>query len=570
MNLIRTRSFLSSFVLLTASASAYTLSACSSDDDNNNGNDGGNGGNYSTGGKSSTGGKTGSGGSGTGASTSTGGSGAGGTGAGGTGGNGTGATTATGGYGPDSGTDGGGTDGGGGADSGEPGPTEGAVRIVHAATAAPNVDIYRKGSTTALAKNVAYGDSTGYLTVDAGTYQFEVRAAGAAATSTAAFTTPTIAIKGGTKYTAVAAGNLASSDTADRFRILPLEEGFGANAAGKTRARLVHASYDGPATVSVDVGNDDAAHAEVTDLARFGVSDAEGTVLDSGAHVQIGVAVPGNPDPVVLTAFTTPELPSGKDVFIIAAGSVAKFARDPLGLQAIVVYPDSTTELIKQNPRIWALHASPDAGPVDIFVGTKEVVDYEAFGQLALTQVAPGAAVKLDFFAGTSGKTARPAGDPVASGSTPALDAGNSYLAVAAGTVTGTPTFSLITAAEGFDAGTATQARIRAIHASADSPAIDLGTVTTAGTLASAIFTNAKYKDVTPVAGTNVAVGALTLGIAPTGTTSTLADFAVTTTANERAFVVAAGKYTGTPNPLQLLVVNTSGLLWGVEAITKN
>jgi hypothetical protein len=162
-------------------------------------------------------------------------------------------------------------------------------------------------------------------------------------------------------------------------------------------------------------------------------------------------------------------------------------------------------------------------------------------------------------------------GAPAASGSTPALEAGNSYVAVAAGKVTAPSTFQLITAAESFDNPAASQARIRVIHASADSPAVDVGTVTTAGTLVTPpLFVNAKYKDVTAAAGTAVTAGALTLGLAATGTTTTAAEFYVTTTAGEKSFVIAAGAYAGATNPLQLIKVNTTGLIWSIVAVPKN
>jgi hypothetical protein len=132
-------------------------------------------------------------------------------------------------------------------------------------------------------------------------------------------------------------------------------------------------------------------------------------------------------------------------------------------------------------------------------------------------------------------------------------------------------TFQLITAAESFDGTGASQARIRVIHASADAPAVDIGTVATAGTLATPpLFVNAKYKDVTPAAGTAVSAGALTLGLAATGYTTTAAEFYVTTTAGEKSFVIAAGAYAGATNPLRLLKVNTTGLIWSIASVPKN
>jgi hypothetical protein len=553
MKLLSSKTSLSSVMFVAACSFACALTGCGDDDD---GDHDGTGGKYGSGG-SSSGGKNGSGGSSSGGKPASGGASSGGGGSSG------GGTSGAGGQVPDSGAGGYPADSGA-PDSGDPGPTEAGVRLVHAAAAAPAVDVYRKGSTTPIARDISYGEATGYVTIDAGTYQFELRPAGAAASTAPAFTTPDVTVEGGKKYTAVAAGDLASSTAADGFRILPLEEGFGDNVAGKSRVRLVHAAYDAP-TVAVDFGNDDGTAPEVTAVARFGVTDAEGAEVDSGELLQIGVVV----NQSAITAFTTPELPDAKNVFVIASGLTSKPMSDPLGLQAIAVLPDSTTVFIKQNPRIYAVHASPDAGAVDVFSGSTEVIDNTTFGKLSVLQVPPGA-VTLDFFAAAAGKSTRPVGAPAASGSTPALQAGNSYVAVAAGTVTAPATFQLLTAAESFDGVTASQARLRVIHASADAPAVDIGTVTTAGTLVTPpLFVNAKYKDVTPAAGTVVPVGALTLGLAATGYTATAAEFSVTTTAGEKSFVIAAGTFAGATYPLQLLKVNTTGLIWSIAAVPK-
>ena len=53
------------------------------------------------------------------------------------------------------------------------------LRAVHASPDAPAVDIYVEGDNTPVATNVAYGDVTAYVTVPAGTYNVQLRPAGA-------------------------------------------------------------------------------------------------------------------------------------------------------------------------------------------------------------------------------------------------------------------------------------------------------------------------------------------------------------------------------------------------------
>jgi len=255
---------------------------------------------------------------------------------------------------------------------------------------------------------------------------------------------------------------------------------------------------------------------------------------------------------------------------MIATGFVAKLAREPLGLAALAVMPDSSTTLVRQNPRVYVLHASTDAGAIDAFVGSKEVVDNASFGDLKLVQVPPGTA-KIDFFAGTAGASTRPTGAALISVTTPALDTGSSYLGVAAGKVTTSiPSMRFITLTEGFLLTTPTGSRLRAVHASGNTPVVDVGLVTTSGTLVTPpAFAGLTFGDASAAEGAAVPVGAETVGAAPTGTTATTAEFDVTTTAGQRAFAVVGGDFAGGAHPLQLFVVDTTGVYWSSHAIAK-
>ena len=550
MIISRTRTFVS-WSLIAAGCAAGSLSACSKDDnDSNNGEpDGG------AGGKGS-GGRGGASGTASGGKNASGGIGGG---AGGTAGSaGTPSTEA--------GVDGGSVGPDGSAPDGGDAGMRARLRLVHAAPGAPAVDIYRKGSSATVATNVEYATATPYVSLDEGSYAFDLRPAGAASTTTPIFTTPAIDVVAGTRYTAVAEGNIAGTTAADRFRVATYEEHFDSSGAGKARVRIVDAAYDGPATVDLDGDNDDPASPEIKGLAAFGDTGEAGIEIPADTNVQVGVVSTG----VTVTAFTTPKIRAGDGVFMIATGLVTKLAREPLGLASLAVMPDSSTTLVRQNPRIYVLHASTDAGPLDAFVGSREVVDNASFGDMKLVQVAPGTAT-LDFFAGAAGATTRPAGDPLISETTPALEAGNSYLGVAAGKLmTATPTMRFLTLPEGFLLTTPNGARLRAVHASANTAVADVGLVTTPGTLKTPpAFAALMFGDASAAEGAEVPVGAETLGIAPAGTTATDAEFAVTTTAGQRAFAVIGGDSGGGDHPLQLFVVDTTGVYWSAHAVAK-
>ncbi|MCB9575953.1 MAG: DUF4397 domain-containing protein [Polyangiaceae bacterium] len=437
------------------------------------------------------------------------------------------------------------------------------LRVVHAAPGAPAVDLYAAGTTTTLAENLAYGSSTPYLELPPGTYKIDVRAAGSPATDAPVYTTPDVTVAADKQYTAIAAGDIGSTSADDQFRVIPLEEDFGTAGSGTARVRVVHAGFDAP-TVGIDVGNDDPSAPEVAALDRFADTGAAGVELPAGAALQVGVVAAG----ASVTAFTTPTLPDGADLFVVATGELGKLSREDTGFALLAVLPDSSTAWIRQNPRVFALHASPDAGPVDIYAGDQELVDNASFGDMAEARVPPGS-YTLDFFPGQAGATPKPSGAPAATATTPALEAGKDYLAIAAGELTQSPsTFQLIALEEGFALDDTSNSRVRVVHASGNAPAVDVGTVSTAGTLDTpALLSNVKFGDASPAEGLSIPPGSLTIGAAATGTTTTAAEFDVTTIAGLRAFAVAAGDLGGTSNPFQLLIVNTTASQWAVVPI---
>jgi len=89
------------------------------------------------------------------------------------------------------------------------------VRFVHASPDAPAVDIAVRGTSTLVFSNVAFKSVGAYQTVDAGTYNLDVRVAG---TSTVALPIDGLTLTARTVYTVVAVG-LASDGS---LRAIPL------------------------------------------------------------------------------------------------------------------------------------------------------------------------------------------------------------------------------------------------------------------------------------------------------------------------------------------------------------
>jgi hypothetical protein len=442
-------------------------------------------------------------------------------------------------------------------------PEGAGIRVIHASPDAPAVDVYAAGSSTALFTNVAYGEVTSYKEVVADTVKIELRPAGAAPSTPPVYTTGALAIAEDAKITAIAAGLIGSTDPDDSFRILPLVEGF-ADPGTSARVRIVHAGADAPA-VALDVANDGTP--EVTDFARFEETGPAGVELPAGTPIAIGVWA-GAPLARV-TAFTTPALPAGGELFVIATGLLSRLPRETAGFSLLAVGPSGAVGFIKQDPVLYALHASPDAPAVDIGLSgtsTNLVADL-AFGELsAPVQVQPGT-YSLDF---------RPAGSTTvaATATTPALAAGERYLAVATGFLapdTGEEAFQLVPIADEFDLELVTPV-LRVAHESPDAPAVDVGTVVGNVFTAIAPFSNLSFPGTSVATGTAVGAAALTLGIAPTGTTTPVATFNVTTASGMRAIALAAGALTPGvgDQTFRLLIVQTAAWPWTVATVNPN
>jgi hypothetical protein len=379
------------------------------------------------------------------------------------------------------------------------------------------------------------------------------------------FETGPVTVPAGARITAVAAGLAGSSDPDDKLRVLLLAESFATPGAGNAIVRVVHASADAP-TVAIDVGNDGTP--EIASLARFADTGAAGVPLPSGSPLAPGIWVASPLSKVTLskvTSLTTPALPAGAEIFVIATGLVGELPRAADGFGLLAVGPDGTIGLIRQDPTMFVLHASPNAPAVDINLGgtATTLVDGLAFGELSsAVQVAPGA-YNLDVRVDMGGALA-------ASFVTPVLAAGERYLAIASGYVGGAmPGFTVLPLGESF--GTSANALVRVVHASPDAPAVDVGVVSGNSITPVADFSGLELGESSSAAGTSIAPGNLNVGVAVAGTTTpVVAGFDLSLTAGQRAFAVASGSLGDTGASFRLLVVDATGFPWQAVTVLPN
>ena len=430
------------------------------------------------------------------------------------------------------------------------------VRVVHASPGAPAVDVYAEGSATPLLSNIAYGAASAYVQVPEGVYNLEVRATGALPTSPPVYETGGLFLPGDERITAVAAGLLSPGSADQAFRVLPFVEGFVAPGAGNAALRIVHAGADAPA-VALDVGDDGLA--ELSGLIRYGETGAAGVGLPSGEALQVAILVDSTLNRV--TAFTTPELPEGAELFVIATGLLQSLPREESGFGLLVVGPDGVVGFLRQNPMLYLLHASPDAPPVDVYLDTTELIDDLAYSRLSAGLQVPPGAYTLEVKQHDDGPTV----DFV---TTPELAAGRSYLAIATGFATGpTPAFQVLALDEGFTLDDE-QAFARVVHASPDAPAVDVGVVDVQGFVPVADFAGLSFGAASPSVGTALPTQPFIAGVAtPPGSGNVAVRFELSPQPGQRLYAVAAGSLTGLGEPFELLVVDTTNLPWQVVRV---
>lgn len=435
---------------------------------------------------------------------------------------------------------------------------EGAMlRVVHSSPDAPEVDIYAEGVADPLIRSLGYLETSAWLELDAGMYNVQIRAAGADAQSTPVYETGLLTVTEGAEITALAVGLLGGSgDSA--FRVIPVIEEYQDPGAGNAAVRIIHGSADAPA-VAIDVANDGAP--EITDFLRYADSGSAGVPLPAGQNLRIGIWA-GEPLARV-TTFTTPALPEA-NVLLVATGLLGELPRADGGFGLLAVGPSGTVGLVRQDPVVYALHASPDAPAVDILVGgtSVELVDGLAFGELSPpVQVSP-ASYELDFRVDGSG-------DLAATLMTPELMAGERYLAIASGFVTEEgPAFTLLPYGEAFD--NRTDPLVRVVHASPDAPAVDVGVWDGMTFTGVADYADLSFGEASIGMGTALPASPFTVGIAATGTTTPVATFDLAPVTGMRAYAVAGGSLSDKGEAFRLIVVDATMWPWMASEVLPN
>jgi hypothetical protein len=289
-------------------------------------------------------------------------------------------------------------------------PGQARVRLIHASPDAEEIDVAVTGGDV-LFDGVGFGNVTDYQDVDPGTYSFDLRGE----EDRLLATVPSIAIDAGKVYDIVAIGQV-SEQSLNLLSLVtnvsrPCAEALGLAGTGEDACvRIVHAAPD---AAEVDV------YAEDSPLAQglaFG-NATEYLTLPAGDGRQLRFAAAGtSPDESVLDAEV--DLEAGQAYQIVASGEAEELA-------AIVSEVD-LTPLPENQARIRVVHASPDAGNVDVGIAEGPTVVEDLEGGNA------GPYATVD--AGAYTLEVRPAGEETVAVAVDAeLEAGVAYDAIALG-----------------------------------------------------------------------------------------------------------------------------------------
>ena len=230
------------------------------------------------------------------------------------------------------------------------------ARVIHAAPAAPEVDVYVTAPGADLSAEMPLGTFSfrgdlGPAEVPAGDYQIRVTVAGDP--TAVVFDSGTITLADGANLTLAAVANTGTGSAPISLALL---DGAGAaeilDTATPADLRVVHASADAPA-VDVVV-NDDFMNPLVSNLAFTQSSDFASVPPDT---YNVKVTAAGNMGAIVIDADVT--LEASETYSVLAVGDLAT-------IEPLILSEDPRPVATAAKVRI--VHGSPSAGDVDIFV----------------------------------------------------------------------------------------------------------------------------------------------------------------------------------------------------------
>jgi hypothetical protein len=369
---------------------------------------------------------------------------------------------------------------------------EAQLRVVHASPDAPKVNVSLDGSNAIT--NLDYSESSGYLTVEAKSYDIVVE--GVIPSGNAdVITVNGFALNEDDRVTVFAI------DTVSNIQPLVINDSAAIPSASEVAVNVIHAAPAAPA-VDIYVTTPGADIAAIDPAFSFAFTENVDAGNLAAGSVQIRATLAGTK--TVAYDSGTVDLGgfAGQSILLAAIATTNETAEMASIIKLLAVADNATLTLFDENTMsgVKVVHASPDAaiaagGPVEVFatsavLGASAVELIDGFSYTDVipavnTSVAVPAATDYAFDVAPDTDNI---GDSVFNVADITLNAGEEYTVVAAGLVTSTPSFSLLLTADD-NRPIATQARLKVIHAAPAAGTVDVY-VTPAGTVSTADILN--------------------------------------------------------------------------------
>ena len=230
------------------------------------------------------------------------------------------------------------------------------LRIIHGVPDAPTVNIYAGAAVLAGLENVDYQVSSGWITVDEGTYAVRVEAN--VPGGTADVITASLTLEGEKSYNVLAVGSTIDGT----IEPLVVSTDRSSITAGNVRVQIVHAAAAAP-MVDIYVTAPDADIESEQPLATASFKDSTGQVEVAGGDYQIRITPAGSKTVVFDSGTIT--LPADADLLVVATQNTGT-GSSPVTL----LVADGTSSFkiwdVNSKANVRVVHAVSDAPAVDV------------------------------------------------------------------------------------------------------------------------------------------------------------------------------------------------------------
>jgi hypothetical protein len=231
-------------------------------------------------------------------------------------------------------------------------PGTSSVRVLHTSFDAPAVDVKVDGATAI--SSLAYGQSSGYASLDAGSANITVTPAGA---SSPIVIDADLILEDNKEYTVIATGPLASITAV-------VAEDDRSAISDKAKIRFAHMSFDAPA---VDIKLNSGSGPAVFSNAAF--KDVADYIAVDGGSYTFAVTATGSTDEVIV--FDPIAVSNGSVYTVVAHGTLDDSDNYPFAVRVFVdngsgdAFVDMTAF---GTSNAMVIHSSPNAPGVDLLV----------------------------------------------------------------------------------------------------------------------------------------------------------------------------------------------------------